>query len=176
MYMPKTKKNPIENLVEDLKTAENEITNAVVVKEEGGVDNPVDVKRRELINSSEDGEITHSVKYLKKATETVIEKLYKEMEIKRMEKANQFVTDMLISKFAYMLGGLDAIEDSESLNNELQNDKLLKKDVETIVSQITPFIPLLGIVSGGLTTSKHLFNKYRGKEEEVFVDARPMHT
>ena len=51
-----------------------------------------------------------SVAYIKKASDKVIDKLYMEYERKRMQKANEFLNDMLISKFANTLGGLDPIE------------------------------------------------------------------
>ena len=57
-----------------------------------------------------------------------------------------------------MLGALDAIENSIELDKELQKDRMLKSDIESIVKQVTPFLPFLGILSGGITTGKHVFN------------------
>lgn len=79
------------------------------------------------------------------------------MEAKRLEKANTFITYMLLSRFAGMLGGFDAVESSDALNNDLQKDKILKRDIENIVAYATPFLPFLGLISGGLTTGKHVY-------------------
>ena len=54
--------------------------------------------------------------YIKKASKKVIDKLYEEYERKRMSKANEFITEHLISKFAETLGGLNAIESQERTN------------------------------------------------------------
>ena len=116
-------------------------------------------KREELIRLSEDGEITQSVQNLKKANDKVILKIHAEYEIKQAEKANTFLTDLLISKFADLLGGLEAIESSEELEKELVRDKLLKRDVKSVVEELNPYIPYLGILSGGITVGKHVIKK-----------------
>lgn len=41
-----------------------------------------------------------------------------------LEKANQLLTDLAISKFAELLGELDAIESSTEFDTELQKDRL----------------------------------------------------
>ena len=75
------------------------------------------------------------------------------------------ITD-LISKFSDILGGLDAIEASKALNDELRKDHLLKKDVDALVRQLTPFIPALGILSGGITMSKHMYSHMTKKQTQ----------
>ena len=113
-------------------------------------------KGAELIRLSEDEEIEQSVKTIRKASEKTINKIYAEYEAKQAEKANSFLTDVLISKFSDLLGGLDAIESSEELDNDLKKDKLLRRDVKSIVERFTPFLPFLGIISGGVTVGKHV--------------------
>ena len=103
-----------------------------------------------------DGDLDKSVAYIK-ASQKVINKLYTEYERKRMQKVNEFLTDLLISKFANTLGGLDAIESPEELTKDLNKDELLKRDVHSLVERITPFIPFLGFLSGGITTAKHVY-------------------
>ena len=66
---------------------------------------------------------------------------------------------MLISRFSDLLGGLDAIESSEELGKELRADKLLRRDVKSIVERFTPFLPFLGIMSGGVTAGKHVIKE-----------------
>ena len=86
-----------------------------------------------MIRLSEDGEISQS------PSNEVILKIYAEYEVKQAEKANTFLTDLLISKFSDLFGGLDAIESSDELEKELVNDKLLRKDVKSLVEKLTPF-------------------------------------
>ena len=103
----------------------------------------------------------------------VADKIYAEYEDRRLQKVNVFLTDLVRSRFSDILSGLDAIESSEALNNELQKDRLLKSDIGTIVRQLTPYIPALGILSGGITTSKHVYSHISktsneaGHEEEA---------
>ena len=117
-------------------------------------------KREELIRLSEDSVITQSVKNLKKSSDKVILKIYSEYEVKQAEKANVFLTDLLISKFSDILGGLEAIESSEELEKELAKDKLLKHDVKSLVEKVSPYLLYLGILSGGVTVGKHVIKKY----------------
>ena len=69
----------------------------------------VSKKHQELIQLSEDGEISQPVASLKKASRKVVLKIYTEYERQEAEKANVFLTDLLVSKFADLLGGLEAI-------------------------------------------------------------------
>ena len=131
-------------------------------------------KREELIRLCEDGEISHSVQNLKKANDKVILKIYVEYEVRQAEKAKVFLTDLLISKFADLLGELDAIESSEELEKELVNDKLLKKDVKSLVEKLTPFLPYLGILSGGVTVGKHVV-KHKTKDFKTEDDEFEKH-
>ena len=86
-------------------------------------------RRDELLKLADDDDLNKTVAYIKKAGEKAINKMYTEYERKIMQKANEFLTDVLISKFASSLGSLDAIEDSDVLADELKKDELLKRDV-----------------------------------------------
>ena len=71
-----------------------------------------------------------------------------------MQKPNKVLTDLVISKFSGLMGGM---EDKPS------KDKLLKTDIESIISSITPYLPYIGLPSGGVTVSKHV-SKHMYKE------------
>ena len=103
---------------------------------------------------------------MKKASNKVILKIYKEYETQQAEKANAFLTDLLISKFSDFLGGLEAIESSEELEKDLVKDKLLKRDVKNILEKITPYLPFLGLLSGGITVGKHVVRKKYSEKKE----------
>ena len=75
-----------------------------------------------------------------------------------MQKANAFLTDLIISKYAKILGEFDAIEDPEVLAEELRRDELLKRDVQRVVEMFSTYTPYLGILSRSVTTAKHVYN------------------
>ena len=143
-------------------------TTASEEKQTQDVKKEVMKKREELIKLSEDGEISQSVQNLKKSSDKVILKIYAEYEVKQAEKANAFLTDLLISKFADLLGGLEAIESSEELEKELEKDKLLKRDLKSVVEKLSPYLPYLGILSGGVTVGKHVIKKKNKKYDNEF--------
>ena len=123
-------------------------------------------KRNELLQLSEDGEIPQSVAQLKKSSGKQVLKIYAEYEKQQTEKANAFLTDLLISKFSDLLGGLEAIESSDELEKDLVKDKLLRRDVKNLIEKVTPFLPYLGLLSGGITVGKHVVKKKYAEEKK----------
>ena len=100
--------NPMEDLLNNLGDAEEEVKAAAkeAASAAGQAEAPgLGRKRAELLRSSEEGDIIQSVKYLKKASTKVIENVYTEYEARRLENANQFLTELAISKFTDILGG-----------------------------------------------------------------------
>ena len=172
--MPKRKsKNPetVEELLTDLESANetiieklNDAVNDEKPQEEQQLN---DSKRDQLLKLAEDVELDKSVVYIKKASKKIIDKLFSEHERKRSQKANEFLTDLLLSKFADGLGGLDAIEKPEALSDELKKDELLKRDVLSLVESISPYIPFLGVLSGIVTAGKHVYTHQMKKQDTV---------
>ena len=113
----------------------------------------VDQKRVELIRLSESGEISQSVKCLRKASNKVVVKIYNEYEAKQVDTASSFLADTLIAKFADLMNELNLVNSDDSLSEELRKDILLQKNIKSAVSFITPFI---GLISGGATLGKHV--------------------
>ena len=58
------------------------------------------------------------------------------------EKARAALCNLVISKFALVLGGLDAIEDPKTLEQELKSDELLRANIKIITMTIAPYSPL----------------------------------
>lgn len=186
--MPKRRSNPttveeLEKEVEDIATEiRDEIGSAAEVEtvketekrrpDDAATKTEVEKKIGELTTLAEDGSLDKFVAFVRKADRKIIEKLYTEYERKRERKANEFLTDLLISKFAGLLGGLDAVSDPEELTSELGNDELLKRDVYSVVHSITPYLPLLGILSGGITTAKHIAKHKLTEPPSVEVDIK----
>ena len=119
---------------------------------------------------AEDRDLDKSVAYIKKDSQKVINKLYTEYERKRMQKANEFLIDLLISKFANTLGGLDAIESPVELTNDLKKYELLKRDVHSLVEKIIPYIPFPGFFSGGITTVRHVYGNKTNQQEKTIKE------
>ena len=120
-------------------------------------------KKKPTISKSQ---IEKSASFIRKANKGVVEKLYSDYEEQRMSYAGDFLSTLIISKFASVLGSLNAVESSEKLSEELLNDKLLKDDVAYLTRTISPNIPFIGLISGGCTTAKHVV-AHKWKKEEV---------
>ena len=113
-------------------------------------------KREKLIELSKDGLVEKSANFIRKSNKSVVDKLYDEYENQRMSCASDFLSTLIISKFASVLGSLNAVESSEKLSEELLSDKLLKDDVAYLARTISPNIPFIGLISEGCTTAKHV--------------------
>ena len=100
----------------------------------------VDQKRMKMIQLSEIGEVSQSVKYIKKASDKVICKLYAEYIYKEQDKTNAVLADTLIVKFADLLEMLNTVPSAKDLALELKEDKLLQGNVKTAINFIAPFI------------------------------------
>ena len=111
-------------------------------------------KREKLIELSNDGLIDRPTGFIRKANKSVVDKLYDEYENQRMSCASDFISTLIISKFATELGSLNAVESSEKLSEELLSDKLLKDDVAYLTRSVSPNIPFIGLISGGCTTGE----------------------
>jgi hypothetical protein len=103
--------------------------------------------------------------FIRKSNKDVVDKMYDEYENQRMSCASDFISTLIISKFASVLGSLNAVESSEKLSEELLSDKLLKDDVAYLTRSISPHIPFIGLISGGCTTAKHVVAHKWNKEE-----------
>ena len=123
-------------------------------------------KKEKLIELSNDGLIDKPANFIRKSNKSVVDKMYDEYENQGMSCASDFMSTLIISKFASVLGSLNAVESSEKLSEELLNDKLLKDDVAYLTRTISPNIPFIGLISGGCTTAKHVVAHKWKKEEE----------
>ncbi|CAB4000203.1 Hypothetical predicted protein [Paramuricea clavata] len=133
-------------------------------------------KRDKLIELSRDGVIEKSASFIRKSNKDVVDRLYHEYESQRMSCASDFLSTLIISKFASVLGSFGAVESSEKLSEELLSDKLLKDDVAYLTRTISPNIPFIGLISGGCTTAKHVVaHKWNKKEEPEEVSEEAKH-
>jgi hypothetical protein len=115
--------------------------------------------RAELIRLSNAGEIKQSESYLMKASGKVIMKIRREYIVAQREKANVVLAEALIQKFSDLMEAINMVDSGNELREELNQDKLFKSDVKSVVTKLSPYIPYLGIVSGGVTTVKHVYRR-----------------
>ncbi|CAB4010080.1 Hypothetical predicted protein [Paramuricea clavata] len=93
-------------------------------------------KRDKLIELSRDGIIEKSASFIRKSNKDVVDRLYHEYESQRMSCASDFLSTLIISKFA----------------------------------------AVLGLISGGCTTAKHVVaHKWNKKEEPEEVSEKVKH-
>ena len=147
--------------------SDNEIFEAALKKVEEAAKplpkkSPTAKKKEKLIALSNDGLIDKPANFIRKANKSVVDKMYDEYENQRMSCASDFVSALIISKFALVLA------------EELLNDKLLKDDVAYLTRSISPHIPFIGLISGGCTTAKHVvahkWSKPKVEHKEVCVN------
>jgi hypothetical protein len=124
----------------------------------------------ELILLSNAGEITQSEKYLRKASGKVIMKVRKDYIVAKWEKSNIVLAEALIEKFSDIMEAINMVDSGKELRTELSQDKLFRSDVKSVVGKLSPYVPYLGIVSGEVTTVKHVYRRAPSEEEEPKTD------
>ena len=122
-----------------------------------------DRTRMKMIQLAEVGDISQSVKYIKKASDKVISNLYAEYLWIQQDKSNEVLADVLITKFSELMGMLETVPSGELLAAQLKEDKLLQGNIKTAVSFIAPFVPFIGLVTGGATLGKHMMKHREAK-------------
>ncbi len=81
--------------------------------------------RNELLSLGEKHEIKHSVAYIKKASHDALEKIKGEHERKQLEETNEYLSDTLIGKLSEFMEGLEMIENTENMEEELARNKMI---------------------------------------------------
>ena len=130
----------------------------------------VDNIRLILIQLAEAGEIPQSVRCIEKSNNKVVKKIYAKHQMKEQDKNNAVLTDVLITKFSELMGMLNTVPSGELLAAELREDKLLQRDIKKVVEFISPFIPFIGVITGGATLGKHVMQQQRNGEEKMETD------
>lgn len=115
--------------------------------------------KEELLRLAAEKRIKHTEKFIQKASDETLEKIYNEYQRQELDAVNEQITNMLITKFSELMKSLEAVKDSVSLENDLAGNELFKRDVKRILGVITPYIPYVGIISGGVTIGAHVVDK-----------------
>ena len=61
---------------------------------------------------------------------------------------------------------LELVENDDSLEKDLEGNELFKRDVKNILCLITPYIPFVGLVCGGVSVGKHITKKRSEEPKE----------
>ena len=115
--------------------------------------------RAELITLAEKHEIKYSVAYIKKASLGALEKIKGDYERKQLEETNDYLSETLMEKLSEFMEAVDIIDDARSMEEELEHNKMVKRDLKHMLSYITPYVPLIGLVLGAGIVWKHVYNK-----------------
>ena len=74
-----------------------------------------------------------------------------------------------MSEFSNLMENVSSVNGDE-LKSDLSTNKHLQKDLKTIFSCITPYIPMISLLSGGIIIAKHFYsannNKIIGRRAE----------
>ena len=115
--------------------------------------------REEVLRLVAEGKIKQTNKYIEKASDETLEKIYKDYQAKQLDETNEYFGDALIKQLSELMTSLELVEDGESLEKDLENNELFKRDVKNILSYVTPYIPLIGLVCGGICLGKHVMRR-----------------
>ncbi len=115
--------------------------------------------RSELISLAVKHEIKQSIAYIKKVSHSALEKIKGEYERKQLEETNEYLSETLMEKLSEFMEGLNMIDDTKSMEEELSHNKMVKRDLRYILGYVTPYIPLIGLVCGVSIVGKHVLSR-----------------
>ena len=121
--------------------------------------------REEILRLVTEGKIKHTMKYVQKASDETLEKIYKNYVTKQLDEVNEQITTTFIKQLSDLMTSLELIEDGEDLETDLENNELLKRDMKNMLCYVTPYIPLVGLVCGGICLGKHILKKRANQQE-----------
>ena len=114
--------------------------------------------KEELLRLIAEKKIKYTVKYIEKATDKTLKKIchYQKQEL---DQVNGQVTGLIISKMLELMENLEWVKDNISLEKDLDKNELFKRDVKKIIDYLTPYIPMVRLISGGVTIGAHVADK-----------------
>ena len=124
--------------------------------------------KEELLRLVAEKKIKHTAKYIENATEETLKKIYDEYQRQELDEVNDKVTGVLITKISELMMKLDLVKDNVSLEDDLGKNELFKRDVKRIIGYLTPYVPLVGLVSGGITVGAHVADKKLNPDKKKF--------
>ena len=123
--------------------------------------------REEVLRLVAEGKIKHTTKHVEKASDETVEIIYKNYLAKQLDETNDHIADTLIKQLSELMTSLELVDDGESLEKDLDNNELFKRDVKNILCHITPYIPFVRLVCGGICLGKHVMRRRQPKDQGV---------
>ena len=78
---------------------------------------------------------------MKKLGRKTLEKILAEHAQNRIDETNEMLSDALLDQLGDLMGNVGMVK-------ELNDNDLFKRDAKTLISHITPYIPMIGLVCG----------------------------
>ena len=85
---------------------------------------------------------------------------------------NNCLSDTLIHKLSELLDFTNVC-DGEDLSKDLESNVLSQEDLKTIISYSIPYIPMIGLVCGGIIIAKHWYVGKKNKGIDVADTPHP---
>ena len=121
--------------------------------------------REEVLRLVIEGKIKHTTKHVEKASDETVEKIYKNYLTKQLDETNDHIADTLIKQLSELMTSLELVDDGESLEKDLENNELFKRDVKNILCYITPYIPFVGLACRGICLGKRVMKTRQPKDQ-----------
>jgi hypothetical protein len=96
------------------------------------------------------GEIKRTHASVKKLGRKTLERILAEHAQGKIDETNEMLRDALLNQLGDLTGNVNMIKD-------LNDNELFKRGAKTLISHITPYIPMIGLVCGGLIVAKHVW-------------------
>ena len=121
--------------------------------------------REEIQRVVVEGKIKHTTKYIEKASDETLEKIYRKYITEQLDETREEIANTLIKQLSELMTSLELVDDGESLERDLEGNELFKRDIKNILCHVTPYLPFVGLLSGGICLGKHMMKKRASQEE-----------
>ena len=102
--------------------------------------------REQLKYFSNEEKIKYKKKFIQEADEETLERISIEYEMQMLDEANGQLANILLTKFSELMEKMELVKDCLKLEDDLSKNELLHRDIEQVVSYITPYVPLIGLI------------------------------
>ena len=78
--------------------------------------------REEILRLISEGKRKHTTKFVEKASNETLEKIYKSYVAKQLDETNEQITKTLIDQISELLTSLEMVEEKEELKDDLRDN------------------------------------------------------
>lgn len=116
--------------------------------------------RADLLRLAADKDIPYTKAQIRKMSVNRLEEVYTEYKQAELDSVNETISDILVIKFEELLKSCSMIRQDSCLAKKLQDKKVFRRDLKNIVSYITPILPFIGLIEGGLVVASEVVDSY----------------